>query len=100
MFTPVGMLLKTLPKRSKTPEAILALYVRRAFGQSLVKICADLPNDVLNSARAKTFRNRVLTIVAPTLLATELQMRAGGLTREINRVLGKKVVMRLRFRVG
>lgn len=100
MFTPVGTLLKTLPRRSKMPEAIVALHVRRAFGDSLGKVCADLTGDVLESVKAATFKNGALTVKAPTLVATELSMRSGGLIREINKVLGRKIVERLRFRVG
>lgn len=100
MFTPVGSLLKTLPRRSKIPDAILAIHVRRIAKESLAKVCGDLPSDVLATAKIVSFKNGVLTMSASSLLATELQMRSGGLIREINRVLGKKIVERLRFRVG
>ena len=100
MFTQIGTLLKTLPRRSKTPEAILALHVRRAFVDSLLKVCADLPNDVLATIKPSTFKNHVLTVRASNLVAAELQMRAGGLMRDINESLGRKIVYKLRFRVG
>ena len=98
MFTPIGTLLKTLPIRSKTPQAILALHARRAFGDSLLKICADLPSEVLKTIKATTFKNHVLTIVCPSLVSAELSMRSGGLIRDINETLGRKVVRSLRFR--
>lgn len=100
VFTPIGELLKTLPKRSKTPEAIVALHVRRAFEQSLLKVCADLPSDILKSVHAATFKNHVLIVSCPSLVSAELQMRSGGLTRDINEGLGRKIVYKLKFRVG
>ncbi|MBI2327122.1 DUF721 domain-containing protein [Candidatus Curtissbacteria bacterium] len=100
VFTPVGDLLKTLPRRSKTPGAIIALHVRRAFEDSLLTICGDLPKSVLAATRAKSFKNGVLTVECTGLAPVELQMRSGGLLREINRVLGRKIVFRLRFRVN
>lgn len=99
MFTPVGTLIKTLPRRSKTPAAILALHVRVAFSQSLAKVCGDLPEDVLVTVKPQTFKNNVLTVAASSLVAAELQMRSRGLIGEINRGLGRRVVARLRFRV-
>ena len=98
VFTPIGDLLKTLPKRSKTPSAILALHVRKAFGDSLLKICSDLPPEILKSVSPSTFRSGVLTIKSPSLVSSELQMRSGGLTRDINETLGRKIVRSLRFR--
>ncbi|OGD87500.1 hypothetical protein A2870_04085 [Candidatus Curtissbacteria bacterium RIFCSPHIGHO2_01_FULL_41_11] len=98
MFTQVGDLIKTLPKRSKTPDAIVALHVRRAFFDSLKKVCGDLPESVLKTARPTSFKKGVLTVKSPGLMSSELQMRAGGLMRDINETLGKKIVRSLRFR--
>lgn len=98
MFTPVGSLLKTLPKRSKTPEAIVALHVRRAFGQALLMVCADLSGDILSQVKAKSFKNGVLEVRAPSLIGTELAMRAGSITSEVNNSLGRKVVFKIRFK--
>lgn len=100
MFTPVGTLLKTLPRRSKIPDAILAIHARRIAKESLTKVCGDLGSEVLATAKIVSFKNGVLTMSCASLLAVELSMRSGGLIREINRVLGKKIVERLRFRVG
>lgn len=98
MFTPVGELLKTLPKRSRMPNAILAIHVRRAFGDSLLKVCSDLPPEILKSVSPSTFKGGVLTVKSPSLVCSELQMRSGGLTRDINETLGRKIVRSLRFR--
>lgn len=98
MFTPVGHLLKTLPRRSKTPEAIVALFVRKAFDESLSKVCSDLPAEVLQSVSPSTFKNGTLTVKSPSLTSVELQMRAGGLLKDINQTLGKRTVRSLRFR--
>lgn len=100
MFTPVGELIKTLPRRTRVPNAILAIHVRRAFSESLKKVCADLPAETLIAVKAPVFKNGVLTVVAPQLVCAELSMRAGGLISDINRALGRDVVKRLRFRVG
>ncbi len=98
MFTRVGVLLKTLPRRSRTPGVILALHVRSAFDDSLKKNCGDLPADVLKAVKAVSFKSGVIIVKTPTLVAAELQMRSGGLIKEINMVLGRRVVTRLRFR--
>ena len=100
MFTPIGTLIKNFPRRSKTPEAVLALQVRQAAKESLGEICRDLGSDILDSAKIKSFKNGILVIQAPSLLCAELQMRSEGLIKEINSVLGQKVVEKIRFRVG
>ena len=98
MFTPVGTVLKTLPGRSRAPEAILALSIRRIFRDALNKVCQDLDGKLLLNVKAATFKRGVLTVNAPNLMSTELSMRAGGLVREINSVLGKKVIRKLKFK--
>lgn len=98
MFTPVGSLLKTLPRRSKIPGTIAALFVRRAFEQSLEKLCADLPGETLEKVHAVSFKSGILTVNAPHLAVVELSMRSGGLIRDINERLGRKVVVKIRFR--
>ena len=100
MFTSLGSLLKTLPKRSKTPTAILALHVRRVFGEALFVECADLPSGILAKVKASTYKNGVLTVIAPQLVCAELSMRAGNLLGEINRNLGRRAVLKLRFKRG
>lgn len=97
-FVQVGNLLRTLPKRSRTPEAIIALHVRQVFGDSLKKACADLPETSLALVRASTFKGGVLNVIAPSLLSAELNMRSGGLIQDINEALGRKAVKRLKFR--
>src|SRR3989344_4256153 len=100
MFTPVGDLLKILPRSSKIPEAILALHIRQAFDETLKTVCADLPDETLAKVRAAVFKNGVLTVVCPQMVSAELSMRSGGLVRDINRVLGRRAVTRLRFRTS
>lgn len=79
---------------------ILALHVRQAFGDSVKSVCSDLPEEILKSVKASVFSNGVLTIVCPQLVSAELSMRSGELVRDINKVLGRRIVARLRFRVG
>lgn len=100
MFTPVGTLIKTLPRRSKMPEAIVAIHVRLAFRTALSKVCADLPTEFLVKVKPRNFKGGTLTIGAPALTATELSMHSGRLIEEINKTLGRAVVKRLKFRVG
>ena len=98
MFTPIGDLIKTLPRRSRTPNAIVALHVKRAFESSLKKVCGDFSKKNLNATKASVFKSGVLTITAPTLVCAELTMRSGGLIKAINETLGRDVVKRLRFK--
>lgn len=99
VFTPIGDLLKILPRRSKTPEAILALSIRRAGQAAILKLCTDLSEEVMDSVKVVSFKNKTLTVKAPMLAAAALQMRAGGLLSEINKTVGGRAVGRLRFRV-
>ena len=78
----------------------MALFVRRAFSEVLPEVCADLSDKVLGNVRAVSFKNGVLTIRSPLLVSTELQMRSGGLIRAVNKVIGRQVVSRLRFRIN
>ena len=100
MFTPISSLLKTLPRRSKISQAMMAIYVRKAFEQALPEVCADLSDSILIQVKAQSFKSGVLSVKAPSLLSTELQMRSGGLLRAINESLGRKLVNRLRFKAG
>lgn len=100
MFVDVGTLIKTLPRRLRAPEAILALHVRQAFADSLKNICADLPKETLEPVKARIFKNGVLTIVCSQLVSAELSMRSGGLISDINKTLGRRIVTKLRFRAG
>lgn len=100
MFNSLRDLVKTVPVRSRRPEAIIALQIRQIAKESLFKICADLPKEVLDSARVSSFKNGVLLVKAPHLLATELQMRSSELVDDINRTIGKKAVFKLRFKIS
>ena len=98
MFTPIGSLLKTFPRRSKISDAMTAIYVRQVFEQVLGEVCADLSDSILGKVKPISFKNGVLTVKSPLLVSTELQMRSGGLIKVINESLGRKLVNRLRFR--
>lgn len=101
MFKPVGALLKEMPSRSKAPGAILALQVRQVALDSLKKVCADLPAEIMGTIKPASFKNGVLTLLLRSpLVSSELQIRSDGLIKEINQAFGKKIVERLRFRVG
>ena len=100
MFNSIGDLIRTIPVRSRSPRAILALQVRNAALESLALVCSDLPKEIIEAIKPSVFKGGVLTITAPQMVTGELQMRSEGLIKEINKVLGKRIVTRLRFRVG
>ena len=100
MFTPVGSLLKNLPRRSKISDAMLAIHIRRTFDIVLSEVCADLSNSVLVKVKPVSFKNGVLTVKSPSLVSAELQMRSGGLIRAVNGKLGRKIILKIRFRIG
>ncbi len=79
---------------------VLALSARRAFEKVLVEVCDDLPGDLLKAVKAKTFENGVLTVKCPGLMTTELSMRSGELIKELNSQIGKRIVLKIRFRAG
>lgn len=98
MFTSLGSLLSTLPKRSRVPEAIVALHVRRAFGEALAKTCGDIYPAVLAQVKAKSFKDGVLTVEGSSLVCAELTMRSGDVARILNEMLGRKAVKAIRFK--
>lgn len=99
MFTSIDKLIRNLPRHSKTNEAMFALSIRRAFADVLLKN-GDLPKEIMESAKATSFKNGELTVKVQGLARTELLMRAGALIKDINERLGKKVVLKLRFKTG
>lgn len=98
MFTPIGDLLKILPRRSKTSDAILALYVRREFQKALAAVCDDWPGEVKDKVQPVVFAHGKLVVRSPNLVAAELSMRSGSLMKTLNELLGKKIVTRISFR--
>ncbi|OGD85532.1 hypothetical protein A2164_00795 [Candidatus Curtissbacteria bacterium RBG_13_35_7] len=100
MFTRVNNILNTLPKRKKGAGTFLALRVRQTTKEVLDKMCRDYPEEVARSVKVKTFKNGILTVQSPQLLSAELHTRSGELKEDINRVLGKDVVEKIRFRIN
>ena len=99
MFKPIGSLLREIPIRAKSSRAIVALQVRNAAKDAVSIVCGDLPKEIIEAIKPSVFKAGVLTVTAPQMVTGELQMRSGGLIKEINKVLGKRIVTRLRFRV-
>lgn len=99
-FKPVGSLLGSLTRRSKTPGAILALQVRQAAKETIERELFDMPKDMVDLIRIKSFKNGLLVVNAPPLVAAELSMRSGGLEKAINKALGGSIVRSLRFRAA
>ncbi|MBI3342260.1 DUF721 domain-containing protein [Candidatus Curtissbacteria bacterium] len=98
MFTPVGNLLGRLPRRSKLSGAINALLVIRAFDEVLVQVCQDLPKTKIGAVHAKSFKDGVLEVQCAGLMVSELSMRSGELIRALNSRLGKKIIVRVKFK--
>ncbi len=96
MFTPISKLI-TAPRNSKTSEILFTLSVRKAFGDVLGKE-QGLPEEIMESAKATSFKNGELTVKVQGLARTELLMRSGGLIKGINKLLGKRVVWKIKFR--
>ncbi len=76
---------------------MFALSVRRAFGDVLLA-SGDLPKEIMESAKATSFKNGELTVKVQGLARTELLMRAGGLIKDINKALGRRAVWKIKFR--
>lgn len=76
---------------------MFALSVRRTFGDVL-SATPGLPEGIIESAKATSFKNGELTVKARGLARTELLMRAGGLIRDINKALGRRAVYKIKFR--
>jgi len=98
VFTRIGSILKTTPKRSRSPDAFLALQVRQISKESLGKILREYPEDLSKKIKVKSFKNGVLVVIAPSLLSAELHARSDGLKGDINRALGRNIIEKIRFR--
>ena len=98
MFTRISSIIKSTPKRSRSPDAFLALQVRQISKESLGKILREYPEDLSKKIKVKSFKNGVLVVIAPSLLSAELHTRSEGLKKDINKGLAKKVVEKIRFR--
>lgn len=97
MFEQVGRLIKDIPQRPKSYKAIVAIQVRQVAKNVISSECSDLPPEILATIKPTSFKAGSLTVkVNSPLVASELKMRASGLTKEINKMLGKKVVSELR----
>lgn len=97
MFDSIGSLIGRLPRHSRISGAVLALSVRMAFEEVLFKVCADLPADRLKLVKATTFKDGVLTVECSGLLKSELSMRSREILNGMNKIIGKRVVLKLRF---
>lgn len=100
MFIRIGSILKSTHARSRQGDAFVALSVRQAAKEVLDKACKDYPEDITKSVKVKTFKNGTLIIHSPQLLSTELYTRSEGLRKDINDVLKKNLVAKIRFRAG
>jgi hypothetical protein len=100
MFDSVGSLLGTLPKRGKLNGALAALSVRRAFDMALRDVCQDLPLQSLDKVKAKSFKDGVLLVSCQGLIIGELSMRSASILKFTNAQLGKRIVIKLRFKAG
>jgi len=74
--------------------------VRRAFEMTLRDVCKDLPPESLEKVKAKSFKDGVLTVSCRGIISGELTMRSANLLKGVNAALGRRVVLKLRFRAG
>lgn len=100
MFTRIGSILKTKPTSPRGSGTFVALQVRQVAKEVLNKILAIYPEDLSRKVKVKSFKNGVLYIVAPPILSAELFARSGGLKKDLNETLGKRIVREIRFRRG
>ncbi len=98
VFKPIGDLIRSIPARSRSPKAMVALTVRNAAKDAIAVVCDDLPAEMLAKIKPSVFKNGTLTITAPQMVTSELHVRSEGLKEEINKALGRKIVKSLRFR--
>ena len=96
MFKPIGAIIGNR-RFGKSSDAILALGVRRVAQEVINGL--DLPNKVKATIKVKTFKNGVLTVGCPPLVAAELYMRFEELKKGMNGKLGGSSVGDLRFKV-
>lgn len=94
----IGALLKDVSARPRVSGPMQALVVRAAAKEAIRRTYHDIPEDVFKKVKPTTFKNGVLTVIAPRLLRVDLQMRAGGLINAINSAIGRKLVKDLRLR--
>ncbi len=99
MFKSVGNLIKSSNTKHQKDGTVFALQIRQIAKSSIRTVCSDLPNEITDKIKVKSAKNGVLTVIAPSLVATELQMRAEGLIEDINRQFGQKILRKIRIKV-
>ena len=97
MFKPVGSIIANR-RFGKSSGAVLALQVRRVAQDVIGRVFSDLPVGILATIKVKTYKNGVVTIACPQMVAAELYMRSEGLKKGINDKLGNNVVEQIRFK--
>lgn len=100
MFRHVGALIKTPARYKKSQDALTAIRIRQIARDSLYGLTRDYPADVAKSIKVTTYKNMVLTVVAPAVVAADLHMRSGELVDEVNKRVGAKVLVSVKFRAG
>ena len=78
----------------------MALQVRQTAKETIERELFDMPKELVDLVRIKSFKNGLLVVSASPLVAAELSMRAEGLKKSINLALGGIIIRSLRFRVG
>lgn len=97
MFKPIGSLIYKLPNRANAKRAISALMIRHIAKEAIDRELVDFPQEILSTIKVKSFKNRVLTVATTPTIAAELHMRSGGLIRDINKKVGERLLVRIRF---
>ena len=57
MFTRIGTILNTTPRKSKQTDSLKALQIRQAAKDILDKVLKDYPIEITKEVRIKSFKN-------------------------------------------
>ncbi len=98
MFKRVGTLIRPSIRYSKSENVLSALRIRQICQESIGRMCRDDPVDLVKKIKVTSYKNGVLTVLAPTIAGAELHMRSGELIDDINGRFGKKVLRSIKFK--
>lgn len=100
MFRPVGSLIKLSPRYQKSQGALSALAVRQIARDCLLRMCGDYPEAVAKKVKVTTYKNGVLTVIAPSVVSADLYTRSGDLVDTVNKKVGGKILKKVLFKAG
>lgn len=97
----VGSLIKSSNRYRKSQDALSALRVRQVAKELIEQeLLKNYPQEILKNLRTTTIRGGVLTVVCPPTLSAEIYTKSEELIKAINKKLGVRMVVKLRFKAG